>query len=120
MINMTWEHTEYIHPYIAPPELVDADNRKVPMSTAAANSGGVSLLIEYRSAVGSLSAAITRRQTVTKQPHGVVLQQGWRGGKLSKRPQAENSTGIRPTDGSMASPLGLGGILSPSNSLAYK
>ena len=40
---MTWEHIEYT-PHIAPPELVDAAFRKVPMSTAAANSGGVSHL----------------------------------------------------------------------------
>ena len=45
MLSMTWEQRlEFTHPYIAPPELVDAENRKVPMSTAAANSGGVSLL----------------------------------------------------------------------------
>ena len=42
---MTWEHClEYTHLQFAPPELVDAENREVPMSTAAANSGGVNAL----------------------------------------------------------------------------
>ena len=60
---MTWEHIEFTHPYIAPPELVDAAYRKVPMSTAAANSGGVSLLTARAGSV-SLCFKYHKAQTV--------------------------------------------------------
>ena len=110
-----------------PASLVGCENRKVVLSTTPARDVGISHLtcrhspvrFSYIPASGGSGMQISPPDTVKKQPLGVVLRQGWRGDKLSKRPQAENSTGIRPTDGSMVNPpFGLGGILSPSCSQA--
>ena len=88
---MTWntirEHTLV---YIALPELVVVENRKVPKFhvTAAPSSGGANHLtcrlssarFSYIPASGGSGMQISPPDTVKKQPLGVVLRQGWRGG----------------------------------------
>ena len=56
----------------------------------------------YIPASGGSGMQISPPDTVTKQPLWCGALARLARGKSSKRPQAENSAGIRPTDGSMA------------------
>lgn len=88
---LTWEHVEFTHPYIAPPELVDAENRKVPMSTAAANSGGVSLLSHHLKRLGTLDYNVARMRTTEyfiTRLFGTVEQEPGNRNTTQKKPDA--------------------------------
>jgi len=87
---ITWSRERlYVQPNIAPLLRVVCGNRKVLDSTAAALKKGASLLTEY-SAVGSLSAASTRRQEPVKQSLGVVATGLDVWARRYSVPQAEN------------------------------
>lgn len=119
--------------YIAHPELVVVENRKVPKFhvTAAPSSGCVSHLtcrhsparFSYIPASGGSGMQISPIDTVTNSPFGVVLQQGWRGGSSRTRPQS-NAGRMMLTDRSTApaSPLapGVRGDSAYSLSLALR
>jgi hypothetical protein len=73
---MAWKtNLEIPQVYIALPELVVADNRKVSdfHATAPASSGGASLLNKV---VGSLSTASTRRHRLRQQPQQSLKRLG--------------------------------------------
>ena len=92
-MTVTWiKLREHIQVYIALPELVVVENRKVPKFhvTAAPSSGGAIFIIEY-SAVGSLSTASTRRQLKAKQPLGVVATGLSAWARSRRAPQSEKS-----------------------------
>ena len=71
MLNPLWVQLQYnTHSVITPSALV-VRGSLTAVPNAVTRIEGVSYLIEY-SAVGSLSAAPTRRQETVKQPPGVV------------------------------------------------
>ncbi len=91
MLSSIWEQTKLnTHTHIAPSTLVDRGKRLSFVPIAATRIEGVSYLIEY-SAVGSLSAASTRRQEPVKQPLGVVATGLDVWARLRRVPQAEKS-----------------------------
>ncbi len=105
MINLAYAN-------MIPASLVGCASRKATLSTTPARDVGISHLtcwhsparFSYIPASGGSGMQISPIDTVIKQPLRCGAYAGLARGKSSKRPQAENSTGIRPTDGSMANP----------------
>jgi len=90
-MTLLWVQTNaYTQNHIAPSTLVVRGKRLSFVPIAATRIEGASCLTEY-SAVGSLSAASTRRQEPVKQSLGVVETGLGVWARLRRAPQAERS-----------------------------